>query len=264
MDVGKGAAADAAADVVADSAGAGGAGSGCPGEAPPAPPCSADLAAAAAAGNFGNGTGGSGGGSGRTASGSAKQALKCNEVEEMTMLEILQGKGDYFPGLIPLIYAYLEHISCDGDTFSRIDAYMSLITDRARGTVMTDADWIRDFITKHPDYAGDSVVGPATAHDLMVACDAVGRGALRPPELFGAAAAKIVGVRAEDAYGSQLVGEKLSRDSRAGLVRRLTGARPSRRERTLSEAQSGEAAEESQQKYLADMVDAAEAGLRDF
>ena len=28
--------------------------------------------------------------------------------QEMSVLEILTGKGDHFPGLIPLIFAYLE------------------------------------------------------------------------------------------------------------------------------------------------------------
>jgi glutamate--cysteine ligase catalytic subunit len=34
-----------------------------------------------------------------------------NSYEEMTMAEIMTGKGDYFPGLIPLIDEYLECVS---------------------------------------------------------------------------------------------------------------------------------------------------------
>jgi glutamate--cysteine ligase catalytic subunit len=30
--------------------------------------------------------------------------------EEMSMAEIMCGKGEYFPGLIPLVRAYLDHI----------------------------------------------------------------------------------------------------------------------------------------------------------
>ena len=29
------------------------------------------------------------------------------------MDEIFNGKGDYFPGLVPLCYAYLDHMNCD-------------------------------------------------------------------------------------------------------------------------------------------------------
>lgn len=35
-----------------------------------------------------------------------------NSCEEMTMDEIFNGKGKYYPGLIPLVYAYLDYIRC--------------------------------------------------------------------------------------------------------------------------------------------------------
>lgn len=38
------------------------------------------------------------------------------EYEEMTIAEIMMGKGSYFPGLIPLCYAYLDYIQCDKET----------------------------------------------------------------------------------------------------------------------------------------------------
>lgn len=41
--------------------------------------------------------------------------------EEMTIEEIMLGKGDYYPGLVPLVYAYLGHIGCDADTMDTID-----------------------------------------------------------------------------------------------------------------------------------------------
>jgi len=91
-----------------------------------------------------------------------------SDLEEMTMIQVLQGKGDYFPGLIPLCYAYLEHIGCDSETFARVDAYLAFLTARARGDVGTCADWMRNFVVNHPDYRGDSVVGDTVAHDLMV------------------------------------------------------------------------------------------------
>lgn len=47
--------------------------------------------------------------------------------EEMTMSEIFNGKGKYFPGLIPLVYAYLEYIQCDAETFRRVDQYLQFL-----------------------------------------------------------------------------------------------------------------------------------------
>ena len=87
--------------------------------------------------------------------------------EEMTLEEVMNGRGDYFPGLVPLIYAYLEHIHCEATAFARIDAYLSFLSRRASGELQTAADWMRDFVTGHEDYRGDSVVSPAIAHDLM-------------------------------------------------------------------------------------------------
>ena len=77
---------------------------------------------------------------------------------------------------------------------------------------------------------------------LQVACDQVGRGVLKPPELFGNFAASIKEVSASHAYGSPLVSEKVSRDSRRDLVRALTAARLEGKGRTTGEAAAAEAA----------------------
>lgn len=181
--------------------------------------------------------------------------------EEMSMREVMGGKGDYFPGIIPLIYAYLDHIQCDRVTFKRVDMYLTFIMERASGTIQTDADWIRNFVTTHPDYKQDSVVSPPIAHDLMVACDEIGRAVLQPEVLLGKAANQIDNIRKEEAYGSPLVAAKLSKNCRAALVRKITADRAPAKERLNSDA---ELSASVQDKYLADMRDAAEAGLRDF
>ena len=97
--------------------------------------------------------------------------------EEMTCAEIIDGKGDYFPGLAPLAYAYLDHIGCDQGTFARISDYIELVRKKARGEAWTGAKWIREFVTNHPDYNRDSVISPKVARDLAAAarvCDATG------------------------------------------------------------------------------------------
>ena len=45
---------------------------------------------------------------------------------------LLQGEG--FPGLIQLIYAYLETIDVEATERKKIDEYMDLIRRRASGT----------------------------------------------------------------------------------------------------------------------------------
>jgi glutamate--cysteine ligase catalytic subunit len=48
--------------------------------------------------------------------------------EEMTLDEIFNGKDVYFPGLIPLVYGYLEFIKCEYETFAKIDQYLKFVS----------------------------------------------------------------------------------------------------------------------------------------
>lgn len=186
-----------------------------------------------------------------------------SEVEEMTMEEIMKGKGDYFPGLVPMIYAYLEHINCDALSYQRIDMYLTLIVERALGKTMTNAAWMRDFVRRHPDYKQDSVVGPTIAHDLMKACNDIGTAALQPKELFGSLAGRLDEVSAGQAYGSPLASEKVSADCRGELIRRIVTRAEGVGGRRRSNS-SHIAAQERKSQYLHEMNGAAAAGLRDF
>jgi glutamate--cysteine ligase catalytic subunit len=47
---------------------------------------------------------------------------------------------------------------------------MKLISQRASGQLQTMATWMRDFITKHPDYKQDSVVSESINYDLIKTC----------------------------------------------------------------------------------------------
>jgi hypothetical protein len=51
-----------------------------------------------------------------------------NSYEEMTLDEIFNGKDFYFPGLIPLVYAYLEYVHCDEETFNKVDQYLKFVS----------------------------------------------------------------------------------------------------------------------------------------
>ena len=94
-----------------------------------------------------------------TAPGSVEE----NAFEEMTMEEIMCGKGDYFPGLIPLVRAYLDHISPDSTSTSRLHTYLDFIEKRSTGELITPATWLRNFVRSHPDYKNDSVVSETIA-----------------------------------------------------------------------------------------------------
>ncbi|KNZ72047.1 Glutamate--cysteine ligase [Termitomyces sp. J132] len=107
-----------------------------------------------------------------------------NEYEEMTMNEIINGKGDAFPGLLRLVYDYLETLDIDKEASVTIEKYLDLIRRRANGSLQTPATWIRNFIRSHPDYKHDSVVSQEINYDLMVAVDEIERGVRREPDLL--------------------------------------------------------------------------------
>ncbi|KAH8097548.1 glutamate-cysteine ligase [Aureococcus anophagefferens] len=137
--------------------------------------------------------------------------------EEMTCAEIIDGKGDYFPGLAPLAYAYLDHIGCDQGTFARISDYIELVRKKARGEAWTGAKWIREFVTNHPEYARDSVISPKVARDLAVAAHEVGVGARDAKALTGGVAIKPVS--ADGAWDTRLSPDKIpTADERKKLV----------------------------------------------
>ena len=106
-------------------------------------------------------------------------------IERMTIDEILNGKGDYYPGLIPLCRTYLDFIGCDSITRSQVDKYLNLLSDRGCGKLKTNAAWIRDFVRNHPDYKFDSRVPHSTAYDLILACKDIGEGKRHESSLIG-------------------------------------------------------------------------------
>lgn len=82
-------------------------------------------------------------------------------------------EGD-FPGLIPIVEAYLDSMNIDVATRCELATYLDLIRRRASGELWTAARWIRHFVATHPQYGKDSVVSEEVAHDLVGAVISVG------------------------------------------------------------------------------------------
>lgn len=55
--------------------------------------------------------------------------------------------------------------------------------DKSTGSLKTMARWIRDFVTTHGDYAGDSVVSEKICYDLVNTCAKVTSGQHDEPAL---------------------------------------------------------------------------------
>lgn len=143
-----------------------------------------------------------------------------NSYEEMTMKEIMTGKGDYFPGLIPLVRAYLDYINCDDVAHAKITKYLDFIEQRATGALITPATWMRKFVRNHPAYKGDSHVNHEIAYDLMVACKEIGEGTRHEEELLGNF--HIDPISTKGAYDVKLEGRKVKNDDLFDLLSRYT------------------------------------------
>lgn len=113
--------------------------------------------------------------------------------ELMTIEQILNGNGSYYPGLRPMIDAYMDMIEVDPVSMVEIQKYLDLVSQKASGELLTTASWMRKFVTTHPEYKGDSVVSESIAYDLVKQCELVSRGQADAPELLGAVVIKDAG-----------------------------------------------------------------------
>lgn len=152
-----------------------------------------------------------------------------NSYEEMTMKEIMTGKGDYFPGLIPLVRAYLDYVNCDDVAYAKISKYLDFIEQRSIGALVTPATWQRRFVRSHPAYKGDSVVSQEIAYDLMIACKEIGEGKRHEPDLLGKFT--IAPLSTKGAYDAKLEGKRIKNEQLFELLSRYQ-RRPSFSEKT--------------------------------
>lgn len=141
-----------------------------------------------------------------------------DECEEMSMAEIFNGKeGGNFPGLVPLIRAYLGVIGCDGDVADKMDRYLTFISRRASGEIQTNAAWMRDFVAQHGAYRGDSRLSEETVYDLCRAIDDIGKGLRHEPSLLGDE--RVRPIATQEAYPTMMNGRRLSPSERDRVLR---------------------------------------------
>lgn len=150
----------------------------------------------------------------------AEEEEEEEEAEMMSISEILTGKGSHFPGLLPLVFAYLDNIGCDSGTRDTVRRYAMLLEKRACGKVKTTARFVRDFVDAHPAYQHDSVITQEIAYDLMVASASIGEGTLQAPDLLGDVV--IEKVCADGAYEVPLESEPLDQLQRKALIQKYS------------------------------------------
>ncbi|GET87883.1 gamma-glutamylcysteine synthetase, putative [Leishmania tarentolae] len=93
---------------------------------------------------------------------------KCTASEEetakMSIDEIFNGKKGGFYGLIPLVRRYLDD---EGNGSRLVNSYLRFLSMRAAGRIPTAAQYMRKFVTTHPDYKHDSRLTDSIARDLV-------------------------------------------------------------------------------------------------
>ena len=108
-----------------------------------------------------------------------------------------------------MMYVYLDTLNVDDDTRAGLVDYIELVRKRSTGNdyaasiqhffalshpisgeLMTNAKWIRRFVTNHPDYKQDSVISETINYDLITKIMRITRGEEKVPELIGERRAK--------------------------------------------------------------------------
>ena len=64
---------------------------------------------------------------------SPEEEVNACDVVEMTLDEVINGRGDSFPGLMGLVNAYLNSLNVDVGTKCELRRYLDLIKHRAKG-----------------------------------------------------------------------------------------------------------------------------------
>lgn len=103
---------------------------------------------------------------------------------QFTIDEIINGttdSPDEFPGLVTLVYNYLDSLNVDVETSCQLALYLDLVSARANGSLMTTAAWMRQYIRSHPDYKFDSVVSAKINYDMIKKLDEIERGVVDAP-----------------------------------------------------------------------------------
>ncbi|KAH8919539.1 GCS-domain-containing protein [Atractiella rhizophila] len=116
-----------------------------------------------------------------------------DEYDEFTIDQVINGKPDEgtskrgtFPGLLPLVQAYLNSLHVEPDVKASINRYLEVIRQRANGKLPTAATWIRSFVQAHPSYKKDSVINQEINYDLMKEIDAMESGRKSAAPILGA------------------------------------------------------------------------------
>ncbi|PKI84318.1 glutamate--cysteine ligase [Malassezia vespertilionis] len=114
----------------------------------------------------------------------APDAESTERIGEYTLAELFWGRDAAMPGLIPLVRRYLDELALAPEQRAELDRYIAFIGERANGTLMTTATWMRRFVHSHPQYKHDSVVSEKINYDMLCTLNKIERGELAVPDFL--------------------------------------------------------------------------------
>ncbi|KKY13817.1 putative glutamate-cysteine ligase [Diplodia seriata] len=85
----------------------------------------------------------------------------------LTVDEIVNGCAAFDGGLMGLVERYMADEGFGFAEREKLQPYLDLVRGRASGRLCTTARFMRDFVTRHPEYARDSQVSEKICFDLM-------------------------------------------------------------------------------------------------
>lgn len=101
-----------------------------------------------------------------------------------------------FCGLVPICINYLESEEaagrCSHKTITEFHQYCDVLIKRTRSELLSAAQFMRKFISSHPDYKKDSIITPSISHDLTVLAVNIGLGYWNFLELHGPSVCSIM------------------------------------------------------------------------
>ena len=90
------------------------------------------------------------------------------EVVEMTLAEILEGKADIeYKGILPLLIELINESEGDAKDKEQIKGYLNFLLKRAKGIYKTGAKYISDFVRVHNEYKFNSIVTEKINYELL-------------------------------------------------------------------------------------------------
>ncbi|RNF22222.1 gamma-glutamylcysteine synthetase [Trypanosoma conorhini] len=104
---------------------------------------------------------------------SKKISTDPSENGEFTVDEVFNGRKEGYYGLIPLVRRYMEEEKLQSPI---LEGYLRFLSMRAAGEIPTAAQYLREFVMRHPDYKQDSRLTQQIAHDLVLHVRKLARG----------------------------------------------------------------------------------------